>query len=241
MNNENRKQNAIKLAFDEHGLRNGVNYIFKDNGYVDWRAMIDRKHLFPNEKWFVDNKKPVPETAEGLSDEQCIISLAGFKELLSLRGYIEQRFDVVSSVDHAVTVKCHINFTPNYETNMLACSREEVATADIFNVNESFKPYMHTIAANRALCRTVRNFLNINIVSKEEIGDNSAIETSSSASDISKITPLSLILKDGFTEEQIRAVCIANNLNSSWENVSYLDEDRSLGRKVQSLLKKQKK
>ncbi len=238
--NDNRYDAVIRYSRDENGLIKGLKYEFNEDGSVKWRSLIDPKYIYPNEKWFTDNKQPVPESADGLSDEQCIISLAGFKNLLSIRGYRHQAFEVLSDKDGIVTVKCRIEFEPNYETQMTPVTREDIATAGTFNVNESFAPYIHTIAANRALCRVIRSFLNINIVSKEEIGDKTATE-SPATSTASSITPLNLMLKDGITEEKMREVCIANGLDNTWKEMSELNENGSLARKIHAAIKKDKK
>ena len=33
---------------DEHGLLKNVQYVFNEDGSVNWRAMIKEEHLFPN-------------------------------------------------------------------------------------------------------------------------------------------------------------------------------------------------
>lgn len=231
MKNDNRLANIEKYSRDENGLMKNVEYVFNEDGSVNWRKMVDSEFVYPNEKWFIDRKQPIPESAEGLEDEQCIISLAGFKKLLSLRGYKSQTFSVVNDKDGIVTVKCSITFTPNYETSGLEVTKEDVATAGRFNVDEEFLNYIHTIAANRALSRTIRSFLNIHVVSKEELADKTA-EKDVSVSKATDITPLTMMLKTGLTEEDIRTICIENGLDNTWESLAALEENKSLARKI---------
>ena len=51
---------------DEKGLIKNVNYIFKKDGTVDWRAMVNPAHLYPNKDWFARRNMAVPETSDGL-------------------------------------------------------------------------------------------------------------------------------------------------------------------------------
>ena len=40
---------------DQNGLitdNESLEYKFKDNGLIDWRAMIRPEHLYPNKQWF---------------------------------------------------------------------------------------------------------------------------------------------------------------------------------------------
>ena len=71
---------------NEHGLLESVDYEFNKDGSVNWRAMINSEHLYPNKEHFEMRKMPVPESIEGLEDNQLLIKLGGIKELLKLRG-----------------------------------------------------------------------------------------------------------------------------------------------------------
>jgi len=44
---------------NEAGLLEGVDYKFNDDGSVDWRSMIDPKHLYPNKGWFESRGEPM--------------------------------------------------------------------------------------------------------------------------------------------------------------------------------------
>ena len=54
---------------NERGLLNDVQYIFNKDGTVNWRAMVNPAHLYPNKDWFNRRAQPIPETGEGLRDE----------------------------------------------------------------------------------------------------------------------------------------------------------------------------
>ena len=55
---------------DENGLLKNVQYIFNEDGSVNWRAMIKDEQLFPNRSWFGTRKLDVPKSIDGLKDHQ---------------------------------------------------------------------------------------------------------------------------------------------------------------------------
>ena len=155
-------------ARDEHGLLKNVQYIFSDDGSVNWRAMIKDEHLFPNKDWFSSRNKDCPRSSEGLGDHQLLIKLGGIKELARLRGFNSISFETVKcELDH-VAVKCRISFIPNYETTEMVVF-EDMANATHDNTSSFAQKFLETIACNRAFVRCVRNFLNIHIVGDDEI------------------------------------------------------------------------
>lgn len=233
--------NAAKIIKrDELGLCEGIKYKFKENGMIDWRAMVNSEFLYPNEKWFTDRKKSIPTSVEGLDDEQCIVSLAGLKELLSLRGYESLNYDLLKDSNGEVSVKCTIVFSPNYETNFRPVSKADIVSAGAFNVSKDYHAYVHSIAANRAMARCIRNFLNIHIVSKEEIGD--VTQESEQKKDSIAIDPYSIVMKriDGLTlsENEVRDLCVKSGLDTSWKSFTDFREDGKFCRKLMSALPK---
>lgn len=172
----------VDLSFNEHGLRNSVNYEFKENGMVDWRKMIDPQYVYLNRERFLKKDSPVDieslskEDIEALKkkarDEDLIIKLQGYKELAELRGYTDVRYEIVLSDPSYVCANCHIEWRPNYEAGSLDRMLSETGSADahegncpsIFGAN-----YLTAVATNRAFGRAVRNFLKIDIVTQDEI------------------------------------------------------------------------
>ena len=63
---------------NEEGLLTGVDYKFNDDGSVDWRAMIDPKHLYPNKGWFESRGEPMPRSSEGLGRKWNRVQLGRF-------------------------------------------------------------------------------------------------------------------------------------------------------------------
>jgi hypothetical protein len=180
---------------NEHGLLESVDYTFNEDGSVNWRAMVNPEHLYPNKDWFEMRKMPVPESIEGLEDHQLLIKLGGIKELAKLRGIDTVNYEIVESSEERSVVKCVITFICNYENPTHLCSNHgvkfsSIANATIHNTNGFAAKFLECIAENRAFVRTVRNFLGIHIVGADEIDSSKnkapiEIPTGSTAKDIS--------------------------------------------------------
>ena len=151
-----------------HGLLENVDYVFNQDGSVDWRAMIKPEFLYPNKGWFEARNKDVPTSSEGLDDKQLLIMLGGIKELAKLRGYHSVEFQVDNVSEGYVTAKCRIGWLPNYES-LCKIDYEDTGNATLANTDSFCAKFLETIACNRAFVRCVRNYLNIHIVGADEI------------------------------------------------------------------------
>lgn len=160
-------QNKITRGPD--GLIEGKEYKFTQDGFVDWRAMIDPQFLYPNKDYFEIRKQPVPTSIEGLDDKQLLIMLGGIKELARLRGFKSVRYNIKHEAPNYVTAMCCIEWMGNYETSGETVTFEDVANATEANTDNFCLKFLETIACNRAFVRCVRNFLNIHIVGADEI------------------------------------------------------------------------
>jgi hypothetical protein len=169
-----------KWSFDDQGLRYGVDYAFSEDGRIDWRKMIDNKHISLNREKFLKKSEPIDldslskEELDDLKskarDEDLIIKLWGYRELAELRGFSNVSERVVSSGPDFACVECTITWLPNIETGFREVSFSASADAHIGNCSKDFGAnYLTTIASNRAFARAVRNFLRIFIVSQDEI------------------------------------------------------------------------
>ncbi len=156
---------------DEMGLLKNVNYIFKDDGTVDWKAMIPSKYIVINTEFFEKRQIAVPDSTSGLEDKQLLILLGGIKELAKIRGITSVSKRVVESSNDRAVVICTVTFTPNYETGMQPFSYEEVASATLNNAIGFGQLYLETIASNRAFVRAVRNALRVDIVGSDELAN----------------------------------------------------------------------
>ncbi len=160
-----------KINRDANGLLvdKKVNYIFEDNGMIDWRKMINTDHLYAN-----PSKKLSETDVTKLKDTELCILLSGLKELAQIRGYSKVEYDVQTPSSDYVVANCKINWVPNYETEGQEVTFSAVADSSVQNTAPIFGNYfLATTAENRAFARCVRSFLRINIVSKEEMAESS--------------------------------------------------------------------
>ena len=186
-NNRN-LEGPMKYQRDRHGLLKNVDYVFNEDGSVDWRAMIKDEHLFPNKGWFELRKKDVPRSVEGLKDHQLLIKLSGIKELARLRGFRAVSYQTEKvGADH-VAVTCQINFIDNYETAG-SVSFQDMANATLKNTSSFATKFLETIACNRAFVRCVRNFLNVHIVGDDEIDKSNTTSAFAGLSTGAALTP----------------------------------------------------
>ena len=192
---------------NEHGLLESVDYIFNEDGSVNWRAMINPEHLYPNKDWFEMRKMPVPESIEGLDDSQLLIKLGGIKELAKLRGINSVSYVVEESSDERSVVRCLVDFISNYETvdeqGIGGIHFSSIANATIHNTNGFAAKFLECIAENRAFVRAVRNFLGIHIVGADEIDtskNKSPIVVPPSSSGAKDISPQGILKEKAGTD-----------------------------------------
>jgi hypothetical protein len=215
---------VIGFSRDGNGFLNGVNYIFNDDNTINWRAMIKPEHLVPNRDSFKDaniNLKEIDVTT--LPDNKLLILLAGIKELAQIRGFKSVAYDVIESRPDYVSVKCTVEFLPNYETGNKAITFSSLADAHWDNTHSFAKNFLMAIAENRAFVRCVRSFLKIHIVGSDEIGGKNTSPTVDQ--DIStNSAPASLLEKTmqdyGISFSQIKEGAIKKNIEgaNSWES-----------------------
>jgi len=182
---------------------NKTEYKYNENGSINWRAMVKPEYLYPNKDWFELRGKPLPDSVEGLADNQLLIKLGGLKELAKLRGYESVSYEVVKCDRDYVVVKCKISWKALLDESSPTkiqedyCAFEDMANATLENTNDFCAKFLETIATNRAFVRCVRNYLGINIVGDDEI-DKSKNKVSSyegAESTIVNITPQGLLKK----------------------------------------------
>lgn len=160
---------------NEYGLleNSNVNYIFNEDGSINWRAMVKTQYLVPN------RQKTQETDVSKLEDKDLLILLGGIKELAQIRGYTTVSYNVVAANENYFATSCKITWIPNYETNGREVTFEALADATSSNTKSFARFFLAAIAENRAFVRCVRNFLKINIVSQEELGDAKLLEESS--------------------------------------------------------------
>jgi len=154
-----------------------INYIYNEDGTINWRKMVKTEYLVPN------RQKTQETDVSKLEDKDLLILLGGIKELAQIRGYTSVEYKVVAASDNYFATSCKIKWIPNYETNGRVIEFEALADATPNNTKSFARFFLAAIAENRAFVRCVRNFLKINIVSQEELGDAKLLEESSSLQD----------------------------------------------------------
>lgn len=208
------------------GLIRGVNYVFNEDGSVNWRQMVKPEHLVANRDKFPADTDLHSLDVQKLDDDKLLILLAGIKELCQLRGYTNIDYKVEATSDSYVAVKCNIDWMPNFETNDRAISFSSLADAHLNNTYNFASNFLMAIAENRAFVRAVRNFLRINITGKDELGDgknkkeNRETETTSMASPtkileqvMNEVGLTFIKIRDKLTEE-------GNENASKWESIN---------------------
>lgn len=147
----------------------------KDNGKIDWRALINKEHLALNRMALAakgisidtlseeDEERLIAESP----DEDLVIKLAGFRELADLRGYSSLTPEVLSWSPEHVVVKVTINWLPHEDCpHFLTVGA--IASASTINTDSTFSKFLETIAENRAFIRAVRHALGIVSLGQDE-------------------------------------------------------------------------
>ena len=94
---------------NEHGLIQDVDYIFNEDGFIDWRSMLKDKWLYPN-----PSKKLNTTEVSKLQDRDLCILLGGIKELAQIRGFTNVKYSLHSPSPDYVVASCEISWIPNY-------------------------------------------------------------------------------------------------------------------------------
>ncbi len=211
---------------DEDGLIIGHPYKFTEEGRVDYRAMVDRKHLFvirEKEAQVVkDQGKPLNECdLMQVNPKWLRLRKGGWRQLLNIRGYRAITYHSLQTSDAKAAVVCEIELIGNYETDGYPVIASGLASASTRSMDRQMLPYMETFAENRARARAVQEALSIDIMSEDEIdaeavrnqGEDDAVEsvTSTSAEPYQQLKALCTSRKVPITFEAIKANAIKHN------------------------------
>ncbi len=175
---------SYKNIYNSDGLVKNLEYKYDSYGFIDWRAMINPKHIVLNRNSLAKAGIPYESLSDAdrekylneWPDDKKIIRLAGFKEVARLRGY-QSITNKVEQVGDKVICHCTIEWKPNFEGYF---SYTAAASASPANVAPEYSQALEAIACNRAFARAVRESLNIHVVSDEELDPNKVEEVSNS-------------------------------------------------------------
>ena len=209
----------ISIRRDENGLieEPKTEYIFNEEGFVDWRKMVKPEFL-------VSNRQRTQETdVSELEDKDLLILLGGIKELAQIRGYTSVDYEVKTPSADYVTAVCRIKWIPNFETEGREVAFSAIADASPANTHSFASDYLAAIAENRSFVRCVRNFLRINIVGQDELGAGGGAKTTpASGEQTLSFEPkehLSALMKQrGISFEKLKAKLV----KEGYENASDL-------------------
>ena len=166
-----------KLKRNEDGLLSSppVDYVFNEDGSVNWRKMVRTEFL-------VANKQRTQQTdVSQLEDRDLLILLGGIKELAQIRGFTDVCYTVHTASQEYFSTTCTIEWIPNYETDNKVVSFSALADAHQDNTYSFASNFLAATAENRAFVRCVRNFLKINIVGQEEMGGGKQVFSQTTA------------------------------------------------------------
>lgn len=222
-----RKKTEVRVATkrDSSGLitQPEVNYIFNEDGTVDWRKMVKTEFLVPNKQ-----KTDVTDVSK-LEDHQLIILLGGIKELAQIRGYTNVQYNVTSPSSDYVVATCSIDWIPNYETEDRAVTFSAIGDASPSNTQSFAKFFLGPIAENRAFVRCVRNFLKINIVAQDELGNTKVFEEQSTDNQTDPQFLLERVMKEkGVSFGQVKTRLVGEKFNGaeSFESVGDIPKNK---------------
>lgn len=163
----------------------------KPDGKVDWRAVAMQQpaHFYVKDehKGTVANllQKPAaeirnlgPEDLAKVPDKYLVMRKAGSLRLADLRGFVSEVPDVQFALRDYVIVRSLIQWTP-FEGMPLTSGGVGEACPE--NCTELGAAYLAATAENRAFSRNVRDYLQIDIVSHDELGDGVEPEINPSA------------------------------------------------------------
>ncbi|MEK6881943.1 MAG: hypothetical protein AABY22_20160, partial [Nanoarchaeota archaeon] len=147
---------------------------------------------------------------EEVEDKELIILLAGIRQLLILRGFEYVKYNIHSANQGFSAVGCEIKFIENKELGLNEQIFGDNACAHFENTQSFAQKYLLEISTNRAFCRTVRGYLNLGIISREELQGND-YQNNNSEPQQNSINPIE-ILTNLMKEKQKSFLDLKNKL-----------------------------
>jgi hypothetical protein len=179
-------------------------YPRKPDGTINWRALVQPSHVYVKKG---DEAKVATalgvtpqDIKEGkfdttrVEDKHLVIRKAGLIELARIRGYTSAAPEVKHASRDYVVIQTHIHWKAFEEQTAVVTGGVGEASCD--NTSSFMRVYLAAAAENRAFSRAVRQFLNIDIVSADELGGNGVEpEVDSAPSVASSLTPQGVLQK----------------------------------------------
>jgi hypothetical protein len=192
------------------------------------------------QEFLVANRDRTSESdVSKLEDNQLLILLGGIKELAQIRGYTNVQYSVQTPSSDYVVATCSISWVPNYETEGREITFSAIGDASPDNTKSFARFFLGPIAENRAFVRCVRNFLKINIVGQDEMGES---KLASSPKKDNLTDPVSiletLMAKKGVPFEKIKEKLVKEEVKGA-ADFDYLNQIPRL--KVFELIERLKK
>ena len=212
-------QTTTQIKRDKNGLitQPNVDYIFNEDGLIDWRKMVKEEFLFAN-------KQKTKETdVSKLEDHELIIKLAGLKELAQIRGYTDVHHKVTAPTPDYVISSCSITWIPNYETEDKEVTFTSIGDAGPHNTNGFGQMFLAAMAENRAFGRCVRNFLRIHVVAQEEMANGKVFEEPTENHTDPKLLLESVMKEKNVSFEQIKTRLADEKFDGAEDFVSVAD------------------
>ena len=179
-------------------------YPRKPDGTMHWRGCVKPEHLYikkGDEAKVATSLGITPQDIkEGkfditrVEDKHLVIRKAGLIELARIRGYTSAAPEVKYASRDYVIVQTWIHWSA-FE-GQPATVTGGVGEASPDNTSSFMRVYLAAAAENRAFSRAVRQFLNIDIVSADELGGNGVEpEVDSAPSVASSLSPQGVLQK----------------------------------------------
>jgi hypothetical protein len=224
-----------QIKRDDDGLIKGLDYVFNEDGLIDWRKMVKKEFLVANRDR--TNESDVTK----LEDNKLLILLGGIKELAQIRGYTNVQYSVQTPSSDYVVATCSITWIPNFETEGREVTFSAIGDASPDNTKSFARFFLGPIAENRAFVRCVRNFLKINIVGQDEIGESKLVASESNKKE-NLTDPCSileaLMTKKGVSFEKIKEKLVKEEVKGA-ADFGYLNQIPRL--KIFELIERLKK
>ena len=155
------------------GLIEGKTYERKEDQTIDWRKMVPDEFLYLNPAQKPQLEKKYGKRYEDIKvsdaeDKELVLLLQGVRFLLNLRGFVSVETTLTSASPEYAAANCRIKFIPNTE-NPTEQVYSDSACASHENTRGFGQKYLVEMCSNRAMARCVRAYLNIGIVTREEL------------------------------------------------------------------------